>query len=177
MIKKLSTKIVYENKWMKVKEDEVEFSNGHKGIYGVVDKSDFVLIIPFDGKSFHLVEQFRYPVKQNSIEFPQGKHEDDPNKDPLKLAKAELSEETGLVAKDMIQVGFLYNAPGYSNQGFHIYFATSLTQKENDLEITEAGLKRVIMDQNKLEKAITEGDITDAPTISAYGLLRLKNLL
>lgn len=50
MIKQLSTKTVYENKWMKVREDNVEFSNGSRGIYGVVEKPDFAMVIPFDLK-------------------------------------------------------------------------------------------------------------------------------
>lgn len=177
MIKQLSTKMVYKNPWMRVNEDEVELSNGHTGIYGVVDKSDFALIIPFDGINFHLVKQYRYPTKQDSIEFPQGKHENNSESDPLELAKAELLEETGLEAKSMTHIGFFHEAPGYSNQGFHIYLATDLTQKENKLDVTEAGLERLTMTKDEFEQAVLNGEVTDAPTISAYGLLQMKKVL
>lgn len=174
MIKQCSTKVVYQNPWMTVKEDEVEFANGHIGIYGVVEKDDFVLIIPFDGEYFHLVKQYRYAIQQSSIEFPQGKHENDPEKDPLSLAKAELLEETGLEAKTMNHLGFLHEAPGYSNQGFHIYLATDLTQKEQKLDLTEAGLERLQLTSAAFEKAVMNGSITDAPTISAYGVWHMS---
>jgi ADP-ribose pyrophosphatase len=174
MIRQLSSKIVYKNPWMTVKEDEVEFANGHKGIYGVVDKSDFALIIPYDGKFFHLVKQFRYPTKQESVEFPQGKHEGTSDANSLELAKAELLEETGLKAKTMTHLGFFHEAPGYSNQGFHIYLATDLIQKENNLDVTEVGLEKMTMSINEFEQAVSNGKITDAPTISAYGLLKIK---
>lgn len=177
MITQLSSKIVYKNAWMTVREDDVAFSNGHKGIYGVVHKTDFALIIPFDGENLHVVQQYRYPTQQHSIEFPQGMHQDDPQIDPLELAKAELLEETGLEARSMIHLGSLHEAPGYSDQGFHIYFATDLNQKETNLEITEAGLERMVMSIKEFEAAILSGNITDASTVSAYGLLRMKKLL
>lgn len=174
MTKQLSTKIVYQNSWMKVLEDEVEFQNGHKGIYGVVDKSDFALIIPFDGKKFHLVKQYRYPTKQESIEFPQGKHEDNPDEDPYLMAQAELLEEIGFEAGELQHIGFLHEAPGYSNQGFHVYLATDLVRKETKLDLTEAGLERLELTLQEFSQAIDSGEITDAPTISAYGLLVIK---
>lgn len=176
MIKQLATKVVYKNPWMTVNEDHVEFPNGHKGIYGVVHKSDFALIIPFDGTNYHLVKQYRYATQEDSIEFPQGKHEGNPQSDPLELAKAELLEETGFEAKSMVHLGFFHEASGYSDQGFHIYLATDLTQKENNLDVTEVGLEKLTMTKKEFEQAVIRGEITDAPTISAYGLLQMKGL-
>lgn len=177
MIKQLSSKVVYQNPWMIVKEDDVEFTNGHQGIYGVVEKADFTLIIPFDGQKFHLVKQYRYATKEESIEFPQGKHEDDPQINPLELAKAELMEETGFEAQKMEHLGFFYEAPGYCNQGFHIYLATNLLQRENKLDVTEVGLERISMTKQEFEQGVLSGEITDAPTISAYGLLQMKKMI
>ncbi len=62
MIKKVSSKIVYKNKWMNVCEDKVVFPNGEKGIYSVVDKASFALIIPMYENGFQLVNQYRYSV-------------------------------------------------------------------------------------------------------------------
>lgn len=177
MIKQLSTKKVYKNPWMVVREDVVEFPNGHQGIYGIIDKPDFALVIPFDGLRFYLVKQYRYPISKTSIEFPQGKHKENSQMDPLELAKEELLEETGLVAEKIIEIGFLYEAPGYSNQGFHIFFATGLTQKETKLDVTETDLETLTMSPGEFEQAIDTGKITDASTVSAYGLLKIKKIL
>ena len=176
MIKKKSSKTVYKNPWMEVKEDKVEFSNGHEGIYGHVLKDEFALIIPYDGEKFYLVKQYRYPIQEYSIEFPQGAHEDEKGTKPLELAQAELQEETGYSANIMEEIGYMKEAPGYCNQGFHIYFATDLVEGDSDLEDTEVGLEKVSMTRSELEQKIMSGDITDAPTIAAYGLLKLKNL-
>ncbi len=177
MIKQLTTKIVYKNPWMKVREDKVEFSNGHQGIYGVVEKDHFALIVPFDGTHFHLVKQFRYPTSSYSIEFPQGKHEADPSMNPVDLANAELKEELGLTAGAMTEIGFFHEAPGYSTQGFHLFLATDLKKGEIKPDITETDLIHIKMTILEFEQAILKGDITDAPTISAYGLLKASKII
>lgn len=123
MIKQLSTKTVYENKWMKVREDAVEFPNGNNGVFGVVEKPDFAMVIPFDDDGFHLVKQYRYPVGKSFWEFPQGSYEEKPDVDPAELAKGELKEETGLIAKKIKEIGYFYEAYGYCNQAFHIFFS------------------------------------------------------
>lgn len=162
---------------MVVCEDEVEFANGHRGIYGVVEKDDFALIVPFDGKHFHLVKQFRYATSHDSIEFPQGKHEDNPDEDPTRLAQDELQEELGLVAASMVEIGYLHEAPGYSNQAFHIFLATGLKHVGKQRDITEADLSHLKMTIEEFEQAVIDGLITDAPTVSAYGLLKMKRLI
>jgi 8-oxo-dGTP pyrophosphatase MutT (NUDIX family) len=177
MIKQLATKIVYQNPWMKVREDTVEFANGHQGIYGVVEKDHFALIVPFDGTHLHLVKQFRYATGKYSLEFPQGKHEDGKTERPLELAQAELQEEIGARAGQISEIAFLYEAPGYSNQGFHLFFATDLTFGTTRRDLTEADLEHISMTIDEFEQAIVDGTITDAPTISAFTVVRLKKLL
>ena len=57
------SRIVYENRWMRVREDAIQWRDGSAGIYGVVDKRDFVVIAPIEGGIVHLVQQYRYPVQ------------------------------------------------------------------------------------------------------------------
>jgi NUDIX domain-containing protein len=116
-IRAVASRVVYENKWMTVREDDVIRADGSAGIFGVVEKPDFALVIPYDGEGFYVVEQFRYPVAGRYVEFPQGSWEDDPDVDPLDLARAELAEETGLRAGEMTYLGHPFEAYGYCNQG------------------------------------------------------------
>jgi ADP-ribose pyrophosphatase len=61
-IETTSTRFVYENRWMRVREDTIRRRDGSTGICGVVEKSDFVVIVPVDDEGqVHLVEQYRYP--------------------------------------------------------------------------------------------------------------------
>lgn len=66
------SRIVYSNRWMRVREDHIQRADGSPGLYGVVDKPDFSLVVPVDATGFHIVEQYRYPVGARYWEFPQG---------------------------------------------------------------------------------------------------------
>ena len=72
-IEATASRIVYENRWMRVREDAIRRRDGSAGIYGVVEKADFVVVVPVEADgSIHLVQQFRYPVGARFWEFPQG---------------------------------------------------------------------------------------------------------
>jgi 8-oxo-dGTP pyrophosphatase MutT (NUDIX family) len=84
---------------MSVREDEVVLPDGQPGLYGVVDKPDFALVVPReDDGSVWLVEQYRYPVGKRSWEFPQGSWPAGATGSAAELAAAELREETDLRA-------------------------------------------------------------------------------
>jgi 8-oxo-dGTP pyrophosphatase MutT (NUDIX family) len=164
--------VVYANRWMTVREDRTLRHDGAEGIYGVVDKPDFALVVPYADGGFHLVEQYRYPVKGRYWEFPQGSWETKPDADPLAVARRELAEETGLRAGSMTLLGHLFEAYGYCNQGFHVVLATDLTAGEPDLEESEAGLVSRWFPEADLWRLIAEGRLKDAPSIAALALFQ-----
>ena len=72
-IETTSTRLVYENQWMRVREDTIRRRDGSIGIYGVVEKPDFVVIVPVeDDGRLHLVEQYRYPGDHASKDWSPG---------------------------------------------------------------------------------------------------------
>ncbi|EIM28489.1 NUDIX domain-containing protein [Microvirga lotononidis] len=176
-IRTTGTRTVYENRWMRVREDAIVRQDGSPGIYGVVEKTDFAIIAPVDNGVIHLVEQYRYPVQGRYWELPQGSWEDAPGTDPLELARAELREETGLTAQTMRHVGHLFECYGYSNQGFHIYLAQGLRQGEARREHAEQDMISRAFPLDQVMAMITEGIIKDAATVATLGLLRLKGLI
>ncbi|MFA6467211.1 MAG: hypothetical protein WCV71_05140 [Patescibacteria group bacterium] len=54
--KKLSSKIVYQNHWIKVREDKVIRPDGSRGIYSVIDSKRGVMILPIVGDYIYLVK-------------------------------------------------------------------------------------------------------------------------
>jgi len=176
-IKILSSKTVYENKWMRVREDKIQRASGAEGIFGVVEKPDFVVIIPITDGHIHLVEQYRYPVQGRYWELPQGSWEDNPDADHALIAAGELREETGLVAGHMQYVGHQYLAYGYSSQGYHIYLAMDLQQQNNSLDHEEEGLITKQFSLAQFEEMIISGVIKDATSVNAYSLARLKGFI
>lgn len=173
MWKTLSTKIVYQNKWMKVREDEVMRPDGEKGEYGVVEKDPFVLIIPFVGDKIALVEQFRYPVQARSWEFPAG-HKDQSNEDIKKAGIRELQEETGLLACNLKKIGTLWLAPGHHTQQCIVFVGKECKWGERKLENSEKDMITKFFTLKELKRMVSKGIIKDSPTVAALGLYLLK---
>jgi hypothetical protein len=53
----LSTGVVYEDQWMRLRRDDIERRDGSRGTYAYIDKRDFALVIPAERGGFHLVEE------------------------------------------------------------------------------------------------------------------------
>lgn len=177
-VKTLGSRQVYENRWIRVREDRILFANGLEGIYGVIEKNNSSLIFPLTEDGFvYLVEQWRYPVGRRYWELPQGSWESDPSVDPLILAQGELREETGLTACEMDYVGELFESYGLSNNRCHIFLAKGLTEGKANIESEEQGLICQKFALNDAIKMVINGEIQDAVTVAAFGLLRLKNLI
>ena len=162
---------------MTVREDRIKRASGAEGIYGVVEKPHFVIIVPYEDGKVHLVEQYRYPVGERFWEFPQGSWEEKSQEDHEKMAMGELREETGLIADTMIYVGFQYEGYGFSNQGYHIYFATGFTRTERQLDVEEEDLITRAFPLEEFEAMLLSGQIKDTSTTSAYCLAMMKNLI
>ncbi len=177
MIKQLTTSIVYESKWMKLRVDDIEYEGGGRGVYDVVDKPDFALIVPLVGERLYLVRQYRYPVEAVFWEFPQGSHEEDSEIDAQELALSELKEETGLTAKKIKRIGYLHEAYGFCSQGFHIFLAEDFTHGEQQLEAGEEGMEVGLFSITEFEQMVKDGKIRDAATVSSYGLLKMQEII
>jgi ADP-ribose pyrophosphatase len=175
-IQAIASAVVYKNRWMTVREDAIVRSDGSQGVYGVVEKPDFAVIAAVREGHIYLVEQYRYPVDARFWELPQGSWED-ANADALTLAKAELREETGLVAASMVHAGRLFLGYGYSTQAYNLFLASGLEQEEAQLEAEEQGLVAKAFEVRAVEEMIRNGTIKDATTVAAFGLLRLQGML
>lgn len=173
----VSSRIAYENRWTRLREDRIRRPDGSAGLYGVVERADFAVIVPWQNGRLTLVEQYRYPVSARIWEFPMGMWEQAPGTDPSVLAVAELKEETGLIAGRMTHAGEIFQGPGYCNQRGHIFLATDLVQGETAREVSEQDMIRRDFTLADFEAMIRDGTVREAMTISAFGLLRVKGLI
>ncbi len=171
----VSSREVYRNAWMSVREDEVVLPDGTPGLYGVVDKPDFALVVPRepDG-SLWLVEQHRYPVGRRGWEFPQGSWGRDAAGSSVELAAAELREETGLHAGTLRHLGHLFEAYGFCSQGFDVYLAEGLRTGPADRETSEQDMRSARVSDDEFRRMVREGQVVDGATVAAYGLLLLQ---
>lgn len=174
-VEAFSTRTVYANAWMRVREDFVRRADGSEGIYAVVDKPDFALVIPVENDGFHLVEQYRYPIRRRSWEFPQGTSSDGRTGEPEALARAELAEETGLTAGRWEYLGRHYCAAGMANQAGHVFVATDLHPGRPNREVTEQDMRQTWVPRERWERMIASGEIVDDSSIAAYALYLLRS--
>lgn len=173
-MERLDSREVYRNDWMSVREDRVRRSDGSEGVYGVVDKPDFALVLPRDRGGFWMVEQFRYPVQRRTWEFPQGSWPAGRLGPMPKLAAAELAQETGLRAARIERLGHLHAAYGFCSQGFDVFLATGLESGEPDREPTELDMRHRFVSDDEVIGMLADGSITDAPSVAALTLFQLR---
>jgi ADP-ribose pyrophosphatase YjhB (NUDIX family) len=169
-VRTTSSREVYRNDWIRVREDEIELPDGTPGIYGVVEKRDFALVLPAEDGGFWLVEQYRHPIGRRSWEFPQGTWPAGAGGGPEELARAELAEETGLRAGRLEHLGRLDIASGLMTQRFDVWLATDLTPGPTAREATEADMVSGFVTAAELRAMALDGRLTDAPSLAAYAL-------
>ena len=169
-----SSREVYRNRWIRVREDVLERDDGCTGLYGVVERDDFGLVIPAERDGFWLVEQYRYPLGRRCWEFPQGTWGTEGSGSAEELARAELAEETGLRAAGLRHLGHLDLAPGLSDQEFDVWLATGLTAGPTNREPTESDMRQRFVSGTELRELIRTGGFTDGPSLAAYALLLLR---
>jgi ADP-ribose pyrophosphatase len=170
-IRQLSTREVYRSRWMRVREDEVAFPDGSPGLFAVVEKPNFVVVLPFADGGFWLVEQYRYSVGSRQWEFPQGAWPQGHGGTEQELAAAELAEETGFSAASLVHLGQLFAAYGYCGQHYDVFLATDLTPGEPRREVTEQDMVHRWFPEAEVRAMIRRGDLRDAHSVAALYLL------
>jgi 8-oxo-dGTP pyrophosphatase MutT (NUDIX family) len=172
-IRRRSSRQIFANQWLTLREDAIEYPDGSSGRYTVVDKADFALVIPYTDGGFWLVEQFRYPVGSREWEFPQGGWPAGSGGSAAELAAAELAEETGFAADRLDHLGRLFTAYGYSSQRYDVFLATGLRAGEPHREVTEADMVHRWFPEPDLRAMVRRGAFRDAHSVAALTLLDL----
>ena len=176
-ISTLSSRIAYENRWLRLREDQVRHRDGHDGMYGVVELPPFAAVIPWQDGRITLVQQYRYPVHLRLWELPMGTRSRIAKATPTELAAAELREETGLIARTLAHAGELLLGPGFCDQVGHVFLATGLAQSEPAREATEQGMVCQAFSLAEVDAMLRDGLIRDTISVAALGLVRLKGML
>jgi 8-oxo-dGDP phosphatase len=165
---------IYDNPWIKVREDRVIRPDGQLGIYGVVEfKSWAIGVVPVDdqGNTF-LVGQYRYTLDVYSWEIPEGGG--DPAHAPLESARRELREETGITADRWTYLGEAHLSNSATNEVGAVFLAEGLAFGAAEPDGTERLRVRRLPLARAVEMAMT-GEISDA--LSIVGLARAWHYL
>lgn len=162
----VTSRQVYTNPWITVREDKVICPDGSDGIYGVFETkiaTGVVALTP--ANEMYLVGQYRYPLDCYSWEIPEGGAER--GEDPLKAIQRELQEEAGVRAKTWFQMGSeVHLSNCFTNERAILYFARDLEAVSKNPDHTEVLKVRCIPFDDAVTMAL-DGTITDAMSIIA----------
>lgn len=175
--KKLSSKIVYKNQWLQLREDAVIRPDGKKGKYSIVERPPVNCVIALDQKgSIFFIREYRYPIKKTILQLPAGTA--DKNEDCLSSAKKELFEETGVKAETWNGIGKFYIGPGHESIYANIFLATKLDESQLNKSAQvgdELILKVIKLPIVKIKQLINSGKIECGITLAALNLYFSKN--
>jgi 8-oxo-dGTP pyrophosphatase MutT (NUDIX family) len=172
-IRTLGSRVIYQDDWIRLRQDRIERRDGSQGTYAVVEKTDFALVIPAENGGFHLVEEFRYPIQRRTWSFPQGGFPAGRTGTAADLARLELRQETGFTARELTRLGFLHCSHGTTNQACHLFLATGLEAGPPEREPEEQDMRQQWVTRDRFEAMVRDGVITDDSTLAAYALLLL----
>ncbi|WP_196604629.1 NUDIX domain-containing protein [Pectinatus haikarae] len=170
--KKIASVNVFDGDLLHVKKDEVELPNGRYASREWIEHPGASAVIPYtaDGNII-MVRQYRYPVRQVTLEIPAGKL-DLKGEDPLACAKRELSEETGYTSEKYTKLLTLATTVGFSNEYIHIYLAEELKAGQMHPDEDEF-LNLLTIPLAKAVQMVYNGEIIDAKSVSAILLVNM----
>ena len=160
-----STHPVYENRWIKVREDEVLLPDGRSTVYGVVECAECVGVLPFtDADTVILVGQYRYVAQDFYWEMPTGGQH--PGESPIEAAQRELGEEAGYEAGSLVKICDFHTSKSILRETAHLYVARDLRPISRPPDPTEFIERREFSFADVLHMVV-RGEIKDSMTVIA----------
>jgi ADP-ribose pyrophosphatase len=161
-----SSREVYRNKWIDVREDIAEMPNGRTTIYGVVTMSGAVGVLPFldDGRVV-MVRQYRYVQGEtHRWEMPTGGIY--PGEPLEEAARRELREEIGYTAGRLEHVSTFYTSKSVCDETAHIYLGYDLAPAAAVPDDTEF-LEIAALPFGEVLDMVLRSEIRDSMTVIA----------
>jgi len=167
-----SSRTVYENRWIHVREDEVTGPHGD-GVYGVVRmQHPAVFVVALDDEErVCFIELERYTTGR-SLEVPAGGSD---GEEPVIAAQRELLEETGVTASEWVSLGRMNALNGIADAPEFVFLARGLTVTDAAASQREEGIDAVrwIPFAEALE-LVANGAVSDGETIGALALAGIR---
>ena len=171
--KTIQAKTIYEGSFLTLNSDKVLLPNGNISNREWIKHPGAICCVPIlpDGK-IGLIKQYRYAVKEEMIEIPAGKL--DQNETPEKCALRELEEEIGYRANKLTFLANIYPAVGFTNEKMWLYLAEKLVKTEQSLDFDEF-LEPIPTKLDDAVQMVWNRQITDVKTV--IGILWAQKVL
>ena len=170
--RKLSESIVFRNPYWTYMRDAFELPSGRPGEYHYVRTNGSSMVIPVEEDGYLLlVNQYRYLLDRESVEFPCGSVKDGSTYE--ETARAELAEETGYAAGILLPAGEFNPYNGVTTEMCRVYLAKDLAHVGGTPDETEE-FEILRLAPAELESRIRAGDIWDGMTIAAWSIAKTR---
>jgi ADP-ribose pyrophosphatase len=131
-----TTREVYANRWIRVREDIAELPDGRTTLYGVVECPPCVGVLPFlDGDTVVMVGQYRYVFGEFLWEMPTGAMR--PGEGEEAAVQRELGEEAGYRAGHLTKLCTYHTSKSILREIAHLYLARDLAAVPREPDETE----------------------------------------
>jgi ADP-ribose pyrophosphatase len=168
-----STRQVYQNNWISLREDIVALPDGRTTIYGVVTCSECVGVLPFlDPSTVLMIKQYRYVAKRVTWEMPTGGMHRGESREAA--AQRELAEESGYRAEKLTWLSTFHTSKSVVDETAHLFLADDLVKVELPPDETEFIEVRPFRFEEVLQMVL-RSEITDSMTV--IGILHAARLL
>jgi ADP-ribose pyrophosphatase len=163
--RKLSTRPVYENRWIRVREDQVALPDGATTTYGVVECAGCVGVLPFlDADTVVMVGQYRYVAGAFYWEMPTGAMK--PGESEEAAVQRELGEEAGYEADRLVKLCAYHTSKSVVDETANIYLAEGLRPIQRAADETEFIEVRAFP-FDEIVRMVERDEIKDSMTIVA----------
>ena len=163
----------FQGRLLHVEVVEVELPGGLRSIREICrHPGAAVILAQLDDGRFVLVRQYRKAIERETLEVVAGTLH--PGEDPVACAHRELAEETGYRARELISLGAVVPAPGYTDERLHMFFAR-LDSVRGELQTdADEALSVEYLNATQIETKIAAGELEDAKTLAAWLLYRAR---
>ena len=169
--KLIDSKVIFTGRVFTIRRDNLYTPDGRTTKFDIVEHHGSVVILPIDKDgNLLLVRQYRHAAESNFLELPAGTL-DSPDEKPIDCAAREIREETGMAAKNLIELGKFYLAPGYSTELMTVFLATDLHVNPLKPDIDEF-LEVVKIPLAEALSLAETGQMPDAKTLAALLMAR-----
>lgn len=160
-----SSRVVYQNPWIRVDEDQVQLPDGRTTLYGVVRCGECVGVLPFlDAETVVLIRQYRYVARGVYWEMPTGGVH--PGEGLEAAAQRELGEEIGYRAARLTPLVSYHTSKSVLDETAHLFYGEALTPVVTPGDATEFIEVRPVPFAQAL-RMVESGEVKDSMTVIA----------
>ena len=132
---------------------------------------DWINVIPLTSDhEVLLIRQYRFGIEDFTLEIPGGMC--DPGESPLESATRELREETGAIATEMVELGWVYPNPAIQANRCHSFLARDAKRVGQPNPDPNESFEQVTVPLAEIPQLIATRKITHSLVVAAFFLLR-----